>query len=85
MVVMDYMTDAKEESNKFANPMFTIWALSTNMAIGASNVPGTSSGPYGWYKGKIKGSAKYYPRWPRGMAIPDNPQRLKYKKHLYHL
>ena len=32
------MTDAKEESNKFANPMFTIWALSTNMAIGASNV-----------------------------------------------
>ena len=71
------LKDAKEESNKFANPMFTIWALSTNMAIGASNVPGTSSGPYGWYKGKIKGSAKYYPRWPRGMAIPDNPQILR--------
>ena len=49
-------TRATEESNKFANPIFTIWALSTNRAIG-------TSGPFGWYKGKVKSVAKYYPDW----------------------
>ena len=61
---------ATEESNKFANPIFTIWALSTNKAIG-------TSGPFGWYKGKVKSVAKYYPDWPADMIIPDTPERIE--------
>jgi hypothetical protein len=61
---------ATEESNKFANPIFTIWALSTNRAIGAS-------GPFGWYKG-ITRSATYYPDCrATDMIIPDTPERIE--------